>query len=123
CCLLRPLIACVAFSLVLSSPPLSTLFPYTTLFRSRGLSPWGAGGVKPRAGTANPGEAARRAGSLGDRGRALAGNSTERGCSCGGLLRDRSGNGKNPWSRHGGAGRSERTATKVHDNSLRSAAG
>src|SRR5699024_11745795 len=84
CCLLRPLIACVAFSLVLSSPPLSTLFPYTTLFRSRGLSPWGAGGVKPRAGTANPGEAARRAGSLGDRGRALAGNSTERGCSCGG---------------------------------------
>src|SRR5699024_43328 len=66
---------------------------------------------------------ASRAGSLGDRGRALAGNSTERGCSCGGLLRDRSGNGKNPWSRHCGAGRSERTATKVHDNSLRSASG
>src|SRR3712207_7384712 len=41
---------CVFFFLMIRRPPRSTLFPYTTLFRSRGLDPH-CQGVRTRCGT------------------------------------------------------------------------
>src|SRR5437870_12486138 len=48
------------FFLLIRRPPRSTLFPYTTLFRSRGGPSWWAGPC-PRTAATAPAAAARRA--------------------------------------------------------------
>src|SRR2546422_10970150 len=47
------------FFLMIRRPPRSTLFPYTTLFRSRHLRPGRPGGVPPAAGDGDRGAGAR----------------------------------------------------------------